>query len=77
MPDLGPVTVRSLPLPVATLIPISEYIINRGSHLGPVTVLDNQIVQADYVQPLTTYLVRQLSTVYRQLWPAHGQRFPQ
>jgi hypothetical protein len=79
MAALGTVTVYA---PVAkfrpTLVPISGYKIQRGSHLGAISVYDAAARHRPALAgPVVDYVVRQLITRYRQIWPAYGQRFPQ
>jgi hypothetical protein len=59
------------------LLVVSDYNINRGRPLGPLSVYDIRGFEPTLIGPLTGYVVRQLRVLYRQLWPAHGQRFPQ
>lgn len=77
MADLGAVTVRTLPLPQATLVPVEHYNIIRGKFLGPVSTRIPTLVRAEYRATLSNYVVRQIRIIYKQLWPSHGQRFPQ
>lgn len=79
MADLGAITEiydqrEDSPAPLTL---ISEYEVIRGRPLGAISVVVNRVFQPALVIPLTTYLVRQLRILYRQLWPSHGQRFPQ
>lgn len=78
MAALGAVTVLTPTLPGRILIPIGEYVHPLpGSFLGAVTVRSAAPARAALVQPVTDYIVRQLIFIYRQIWPDHGQRFPQ
>lgn len=77
MAALGAVTPRTLPIPRTTLLPISAYTIRRGNYLGTVATRNAQLPQATLNPAVANYIVRQLSILYRQLWPPYGQRFPQ
>lgn len=59
------------------VLPVTDYNIIRGRFLGAVELIDARIVAPVLHSPLTTYVVRQIRILYRQLWPSHGQRFPQ
>lgn len=60
----------------SALVLVTDYNINRGRPLGAVAVIVNRRPDIDY--PLVSnYIIRQLRIIYRQLWPTHGQRFPQ
>jgi hypothetical protein len=74
MAALGVVTEIGIDGPIP-LVPITDYGINRGFYLGEIAVLE----PAGPIELSTpgNYIVRMLSVVYRQLWPTHGQRFPQ
>lgn len=74
MADLGTVGTLELDGPI-TLTPITDYQIERGRYIGVLTPLDLR-GPIDMHTP-GNYIVRMLSVVYRQLWPTHGQRFPQ
>lgn len=75
MADLGtlPVYTHTPPVP---RVAVTDYDIHRGLALGALLVKSGSHRPA-YVKPLTEYVVRQLRVIYRQLWPDHGQRFPQ
>ncbi len=77
MAALGAVTLRNPAITRTTLEPITAYTVERGNFLGPITLRSPLTTQADYLPTVALYLVRQLSIVYRQIWPPHGQRFPQ
>lgn len=76
MADLGtlelldPVTV---PLPLEL---VTDYDVTRGNYLGEISLLEVVTEPLDLREP-QNYIVRALSILYRQLWPSHGQRFPQ
>ena len=78
MADLGVITeiypTRETPRPI---FPVSEYKIYRGLDLGHVEAVDNRQFLPVLHAPVIGYVVRQIVVVYRQLWPQHGQRFPQ
>ena len=78
MADLGVIgsvyPTRVTPRP---LYPVTEYKIYRGLALGTVEVHSPRAFQPVRLSPLAAYVVRQIVIVYRQLWPVHGQRFPQ
>jgi hypothetical protein len=59
------------------LYPISDYDIQRGRPLGTITVRPGHTFQPVLRGPVSDYVVRQIRVLYRQLWPSHGQRFPQ
>lgn len=77
MTALGTLTDRDSALPQTTLIPITAYTVERGNYLGVITTRDPFLPSAPLTNDLGNYIVRQISIVYRQLWPSHGQRFPQ
>jgi hypothetical protein len=78
MAALGAVTPRpSFPPVRATLLPITDYDVVRGRFLGAVTPRDAAIVRPELNTDLSGYVVRQIRVIFRQLWPTHGQRFPQ
>jgi hypothetical protein len=74
MAALGTVNVLGLDGPI-TLTPITDYQIQRGRFIGELTVID--LAGPIELRTPGNYIVRMLSVVYRQLWPSHGQRFPQ
>lgn len=77
MTALGTITTRPVLEKIPTRIPISAYTVVRGNYLGTITThaaLDRIPLRTNAV---SDYVVRQLSIIYRQLWPSHGQRFPQ
>lgn len=59
------------------IVAITKYTINRGFPLGAIVVTSADAHQEPTVTPLENYIVRQTRILYRQLWPWHGQRFPQ
>lgn len=63
----------SQPRPV---VQITDYNIERGRSLGTILV-KGPGHEPTMISPLLGYVVRQIRVVYRQLWPSHGQRFPQ
>lgn len=77
MAALGTVPVHDDTIFQPTLLPISDYNVSRGRPLGAVVLYNNQIKQPTLVPSLTGYVVRQIRVLFRQLWPARGQRFPQ
>lgn len=77
MAALGTIDERPLPPVTAELLPITDYNVVRGKYLGTITERDPFVPLGDLTSDLGTYIVRQIRVVYRQLWPAHGQRFPQ
>lgn len=78
MADLGTITniwpTRVSPRPLEA---VSDYDINRGLDLGPIEIIDNRQFIPEVHFPIVGYVVRQIVVVFRQLWPQHGQRFPQ
>lgn len=65
------------PLPPTRLFP-SNYRLVRGRFIGPVTPhVQAYPARPVYISTLGNYLIRQIRIVYRQLWPDHGQRYPQ
>jgi hypothetical protein len=64
----------NLPSP---LLPITDYDIQRGRPLGTLELFDIHAFEPVLVVPVSGYVVRQIRVEYRQLWPTHGQRFPQ
>ncbi len=79
MADLGTITSIYLPPqdPNQPTVLVSNYQIHRGRPLGAIAVNPNPKHQPTLHQPVANYLVRQLRVLFRQLWPTHGQRFPQ
>lgn len=77
MAALGTVPERPLPPVRAELVPVTDYKVVRGKYLGEITERDPFIPLGARTSDLGTYIVRQIRVVYRQLWPNHGQRFPQ
>ena len=56
---------------------VSLYKIHRGLQFGSLTVGTAQLIRVAVVEPLTNYVIRQIRIIFKQLWPSHGQRFPQ
>lgn len=78
MADLGAVgLLPHFPRVRAELQPISKYNVVRGSYLGVISLRDPDLVRATLLSPVNGYVVRQIRVLFRQLWPARGQRFPQ
>lgn len=77
MAALGALTDRDPVIPKPVLIPITDYTVERGNYLGVITTRNPVLPAPALHSALGTYIVRQIGTVYRQLWPTHGQRFPQ
>jgi hypothetical protein len=80
MAHLGTITDIHVPRSVTRpfpLTPISDYDVVRGKFLGEIVAVDNRPPTPTLIGPLTGYVVRQIRVLYRQLWPSHGQRFPQ
>jgi hypothetical protein len=76
MADLGTITVTD-PIRVApTLHPLSAYTVHRGMHIGAIPALALPRL-SPVLHSVSDYIVRQIRIIYRQLWPTHGQRFPQ
>ena len=61
----------------APVYPVSLYKIHRGLTLGSLPIKVTVRFAPILHGPLATYVVRQIRILYRQLWPSHGQRFPQ
>lgn len=57
-------------------VPVTDYNINRGFFLGELNVKGPRAERGEK-RPADGYIVRQIRILYRQLWPAYGQRFPQ
>lgn len=76
MAHLGTLTVRGRPPQIAREL-VTDYNINQGRYLGALTVRDGKTKLPARITTVNDYVVRQLTVVYRQLWPSHGQRFPQ
>lgn len=79
MAALGTITNIYTPptTPPTPLLPIADYNIVRGRPLGSLPVYDIRGFEPVLITPLTGYVVRMIRVLYRQLWPDHGQRFPQ
>jgi len=78
MADLGAIPGLGHPAhPMPEMLPISNYRINRGLHLGTLTPIDLRHPTTPQLGVVSNYVVRQIRIIYRQLWPTHGQRFPQ
>ena len=77
MAALGTIPLKPLPIERATLLPVTDYDVVRGRYLGAIELRDPTPPDADYQATLTGYVVRQIRVLFRQLWPAKGQRFPQ
>lgn len=78
MADLGTITLRDPFPPIRpALLPISHYRIIRGRFLGTVALRNPVLPVTVLVSIAGPYIVRQIRIIYRQLWPSHGQRFPQ
>lgn len=77
MAYLGELVVR-IPTARPRIAPVTvdDYNINRGFYLGELEVKSARLPRAEKV-PANGYVVRQLRILFRQLWPAYGQRFPQ
>lgn len=56
---------------------VSLYKIHRGLQFGPLTLGTAQLIRVVVVVPLSNYVIRQIRIIFKQLWPIHGQRFPQ
>jgi hypothetical protein len=78
MAALGVVPLRD-PFPPlkAELLPVTDYDVVRGRYLGEITIYDPAFALPEWNPALASYIVRQIRILYRQLWPTHGQRFPQ
>lgn len=72
-----PVVLGGAPPTTPAYVPITDYDVNRGSVLGTISTIAVPLTNPPVTAPLTDYVVRQLRVLYRQLWPSHGQRFPQ
>lgn len=78
MADLGTVPLRDpFPPERAVLLPVTDYDVVRGRFLGTIALYDPSFPLPERTPALSTYIVRQIRILYRQLWPSHGQRFPQ
>lgn len=75
MADLGVISGREITTRVPK-IQITDYTIVRGHYLGAISgrPITKPVSKG---HTLSNYIVRQIRVVYRQLWPSHGQRFPQ
>ena len=76
MADLGAVAVVNVRHPLPTLHAVTDYDVVRGNFLGVIGVADESHPHPP-LRAVSNYVVRQIRVVYRQLWPSHGQRFPQ
>lgn len=76
MADLGTIPAIYTHTPPVVLHPITGYTIHRGLILGALPIR-NVIVAVARISPLSDYVVRQIRVLFRQIWPARGQRFPQ
>ncbi len=76
MADLGTLTVADITHHQPDHLLVGTYRIHRGIHLGGIGVFVPP-VKTPVLHAVTNYIVRQIRIIYRQLWPAHGQRFPQ
>ena len=78
MAALGTIGVGTYPPEPDALVgvPISEYDINRGVYLGVLGVGVYEDVVEYVGLPVSDYVVRQIGTVFRPLWPTSGQRWP-
>jgi len=76
MAALGTLTVADITRHDPERLPVSNYKIHRGLHLGAISVYTPP-VRTPLLHSVSNYVVRQIRIIYRQLWPAHGQRFPQ
>ena len=74
MAHLGTLPIYT-PGPAPAVYPITDYDVRRGRFLGPLPVVVPPPPPA--LKVVSNYIVRQTGVVYRQLWPSHGQRFPQ
>lgn len=77
MAALGTIPLKPLPIERAELLPITDYDVVRGRYLGAIQLRDATPLDPDYRATLSGYVVRQIRVLFRQLWPAKGQRFPQ
>lgn len=75
MAALGTVPVLDLAPPTALQTP-SAYTVERGNYLGVISAIMSHADTVETRAP-SNYIVRQLTVIFRQLWPAYGQRFPQ
>lgn len=75
MADLGTVNLFGPVGRPITLVPVTDYNVERGRFLGAVTVLE--LTPPIEFRPMGNYVVRALQVIFRQLWPSKGQRFPQ
>ena len=77
MAALGAVTPVEIGRPLPSVVfPVTDYNVVRGKYLGEVTVFEPSH-PVPILHEASNYIVRQIRVVYRQLWPNHGQRFPQ
>lgn len=56
---------------------ITDYDVVRGRYLGTIATQNNPQQRNPELHGVGGYVVRMIRVVYRQLWPTHGQRFPQ
>lgn len=59
------------------LLDVTDYNVNRGSYLGVIQTIEALPTNPTDLGIVSNYVVRQIRILYRQLWPSHGQRFPQ
>lgn len=76
MADLGAIGTVTVLHSNPPLTPLAVVTIHRGIHLGTISAIVPARLTA-VLHSTSDYVVRQLRIVYRQLWPNHGQRFPQ
>lgn len=76
MADLGVLEVQDVLPPIVARRPVTEYRVVIGRYLGVVLVRSSRPAITARI-PASDYVIRQLRVIYRQLWPNHGQRFPQ
>jgi hypothetical protein len=76
MADLGTVPVVDAGHANPAVLPLSIYTVHRGIHLTSISTIQPPVLTPT-LHVMSNYVVRQIRILYRQLWPAHGQRFPQ
>ena len=76
MAALGALPVATVPNQPTILDPLSAYTVHRGMVLGRLLTIVFP-ARTPIFHAVANYIVRQISIVYRQLWPVRGQRFPQ